>query len=101
MLFQNRRSFPASPRSDTLQVEVWDATTGSWSAPGTLTAATTAPHTVPTVSLKSLSVAENNAVSESAVFSGIAAERHPSSRSLGRYDGKLVRAGHSDRDHDS
>ena len=49
----------ATPGSDTLEVAVLDATTGSWSASSALTATTTALHVTPTVNVRNFSVAEN------------------------------------------
>ena len=57
----------SSAGADTLDVEVYDATTATWSASSSLTATTTALHVAPTVSASDVSVAENTSAAASSL----------------------------------
>ena len=76
----------SSAGADTLDVEVFDTTTGTWSASASLTATTTAPHVAPTVNVQNVSVAENASISESAFVTGVTNPNGDSITDYGFYD---------------
>ncbi len=62
----------SSPGSEPLYVDVYDATTGTWSVSSSLTATTTASHVAPTVTaVASVTVTENEAIAASSLISSI------------------------------
>jgi hypothetical protein len=61
----------ASPGSEDLYVDIYDATTGTWSNYGSLTATTTAPHAAPTVNVQNVSVAENASIVASSLITSV------------------------------
>jgi len=73
----------SSPGGDTIAVSVFDATTGVWTNIQTVTATTTPPpHVPPTVNVQNISVAENAAISASALIGGIT---NPSNDTITEY----------------
>ena len=61
----------SSPGNDTIYEEVYDATTGTWSASSDLTATTKTPHVAPTVNVQNASVAENTSIAASSVITSV------------------------------
>ena len=72
----------SSAGADTLDVEVYDATTAMWSAYSSLTATTTAPHVAPAVSASDVTVAENTAIAAGSLIASIS---NPSGDSITQY----------------
>ena len=74
----------ASPGSDTLNVEVYDATTSTWSASSALTATTY--DVAPTVNVQSVSVAENTSIAAASLITSISNPSNDSITYYGSYD---------------
>jgi hypothetical protein len=72
----------AAPGSEALFVDVYDATIGTWSNYGSLTASTTVPHVVPIVNLRNVSVAENVSIAASSMITSVS---NPSGDSITYY----------------
>ena len=73
----------AGPGSETLQVEVFDATTSTWSGPSSLTATTNASGTAPvSVNVQNVAVGENAALAASTLITSIA---NPSGDNITQY----------------
>jgi hypothetical protein len=60
-----------SPGSEALFVDIYDATTGTWSNYGSLTATTTAPHATAVVNVQNVSVAENASIAASSLITSV------------------------------
>ena len=74
----------SSPGSDTLYIEVYDATTSTWSAHSPLAAAT---HDIPpTVNVQNVTVAENAAIPVSSLVTSISNPSNDSISEYGFYD---------------
>ena len=69
----------SSPGSDTLYVEVYDATTSTWSSASSLAATS---HALPTVNVQNVSVPENMPIPASALITSIS---NPSGDSISEY----------------
>ena len=61
----------ASPGSEQLFVDVYDATTGTWSNYSSLTATTTTPHAPANVNVHNISVAENAPIAASSLITSV------------------------------
>ncbi len=74
----------AAPGSDTLNIEVYDATTSTWSVSSALTATTY--DVAPTVNVQSVSVAENTAIAAASLITSISNPSNDSITCYGFYD---------------
>ena len=77
----------ASPGSESLFVEVFDGTTGTWSNYSSLTATTTVPHIAPTVNVQNVSISENASIAASSLITSVSNPSGDSITGYGFWDG--------------
>jgi hypothetical protein len=77
----------SSPGPEPLFVDIYDATTGTWSNYGSLTATTTVPHASPIVNVQNVSVAANTSIAASSMITGLTNPSGDTITEYGFWDG--------------